>query len=108
MLRALLISILEEDYYNVDPGDYILLYMLSESLGPGALFAILAQARSRCIFSHHCLILHQFNNHIFQLTCTMEGACTPELAKWPQCSAKVENKEGRILHTMEVEFGHLI
>ena len=45
MLRALLISILEEDYYNVDPGDYILLYMLSESLGPGALFAILAQAR---------------------------------------------------------------
>ena len=55
MLRALLISILEEDYYNVDPGDYILLYMLSESLGPGALFAILAQARSRCIFSHHCL-----------------------------------------------------
>ena len=47
MLRALLISILEEDYYNVDPGDYILLYMLSESLGPGALFAILAQAISR-------------------------------------------------------------
>ena len=46
MLRALLISILEEDYYNVDPGDYILLYMLSESLGPGALFAILAQARN--------------------------------------------------------------
>ena len=46
MLRALLISILEEDYYNVDPGDYILLYMLSESVGPGALFAILAQARS--------------------------------------------------------------
>ena len=101
MLRALLISILEEDYYNVDPGDYILLYMLSESLGPGALFAILAQA-----ISH--LILHQFNKYVFQLTCTMEEACTPELAKWPQCSTKVENKEGRILHTMEVGFGLLI
>ena len=50
MLRALLISILEEDYYNVDPGDYILLYMLSESLGPGALFAILAQARENNLF----------------------------------------------------------
>ena len=50
MLRALLISILEEDYYNVDPGDYILLYMLSESLGPGALFAILAQAGIWCSF----------------------------------------------------------
>ena len=108
MLRALLISILEEDYYNVDPGDYILLYMLSESLGPGALFAILAQAISRRIFSNHCLILHQLKKYVFQLTCTMEGACTPELAKWPECSAKVENKEGRILHTIEVGFGLLI
>ena len=38
----------------------------------------------------------------------MEKACTPELAKWPQCSTKVENKEGRILHTMEVGFGHVV
>ena len=38
----------------------------------------------------------------------MEEACTPELAKWPQCSTKVENKEGRILHIMEVGFGLLI
>ena len=38
----------------------------------------------------------------------MEKACTPELAKWPQCSTKKENKEGRILHTMEVEFGHAV
>ena len=38
----------------------------------------------------------------------MEEACTPELVKWPQCSTKKENKEGRVLHTMEVEFGHVV
>ena len=54
------------------------------------------------------MILHQFNKYVFQLTCTMEEACTPELAKWPQCSNKVENKEGRILNIMEVSFGPLI
>ena len=54
------------------------------------------------------MILHLLNKSYFQLTCTMEKACTPELAKWPQCSTKVENKEGRILHTMEVEFGHVV
>ena len=77
MLRALLISILEEDYYNVDPGDYILLYMLSESLGPGALFAILAQARSRCIFSHHCLILRLFNKSYFSADLHNGGGVYP-------------------------------
>ena len=96
MLRALLISILEEDYYNVDPGDYIILYMLSESLGPGALFAILAQASEE--FSYHRLTL----SNLMQLSCTMEEACTPNLATWPQCHSKEENREGRILHTMEV------
>ena len=70
MLRALLISILEEDYYNVDPGDYILLYMLSESLGPGALFAILAQA-----ISH--LILHQFNKSYFSANLHNGGGVYP-------------------------------
>ena len=54
------------------------------------------------------MILHQLKKYVFQLTCTMEEACTPELAKWPQCSTKVENKEGRILHIMEVGFGLLI
>ena len=97
MLRALLISILEEDYYNVDPGDYILLYMLSESLGPGALFAILAQAREESILYHRLTL-----SNLMQLSCTMEEACTPNLATWPQCHSKEENREGRILHTMEV------
>ena len=32
----------------------------------------------------------------------MEEACTPNLATWPQCHSKEENREGRILHTMEV------
>ena len=97
MLRALLISILEEDYYNVDPGDYILLYMLSESIGPGALFAILAQARSD-------EILNSFKPRIqqMQLSCTFEEACTPNMAQWPQCFTKEQNSKGSLLHTMEV------
>ena len=32
----------------------------------------------------------------------MEEACTPSMAQWPQCFTKEQNREGRLLHTLEV------
>ena len=32
----------------------------------------------------------------------MEEACTPNMAQWPQCYTKEQNREGSLLHTMEV------
>ena len=37
-----------------------------------------------------------------QLSCTFEEACTPNMAQWPQCFTKEQNREGSLLHTMEV------
>ena len=37
---------------------------------------------------------------LIQLSCTMEEACTPNMAQWPQCYTK--EREGGLLHTMEV------
>ena len=39
---------------------------------------------------------------LVQLSCTMEEACTPSMAQWPQCFTKEQNREGRLLHTLEV------
>ena len=32
----------------------------------------------------------------------MEEACTPNMAQWPQCYTKEQNREGRLLNIMEV------
>ena len=32
----------------------------------------------------------------------MEEACTPNMAQWPQCYTKEQNRDGGLLHTMEV------
>jgi hypothetical protein len=77
MLRCLLISILEEEYMNIDPGDWTLLYLLGENLGPAAVFAIVAQVPLAPEL--------QLNLMLSQLNTSMEDACKPVMEVWPRC-----------------------